>query len=170
MLKTVVSACAFTMLVCTGTASAQDRLSDRIFANAMVGIGTSRAGASTDAVGAVGFRATNYLSINGEGGSQSFKPYGQLTGLEKRAYRIGGDARFELDATPQVRPFISAGLGNLVAKRTTGGSVHDWHTSVGMGVNAWPTSYLGFGAIYRAMFVDNGTNHYFTAGIVFGKR
>ena len=122
-----------------------------------------------DALGAVGFRATNYFSVDGEAGSLSFKPYGALTGLEKRAYRIGADARFELEATPVVRPFMTAGLGRLTAKRTAGGSTTDWHTNVGLGVHIWPTRYVGAGAVYRAMFVDNGTNHYFTTGIIFGK-
>jgi hypothetical protein len=170
MLKIIVSACAFTMLVFAGTVSAQDRLADRTTVNAMVGIGVSRAGTSTDALASVGVKALDYMSINAEAGTLSFKPYGPLTGIDRRAYRIGGHVRFASPEESFVRPYFVAGLGSLVAKRTAGGSHRDLHLDLGLGFDFWPTRYLGVGMSYRTFFVDNGTNHYFTSGLVIGKR
>ena len=170
MLKRVGSACAFAMLVCASTAAAQDRMLDRIAANAIFGVGTSRAGVSTDVLGTVGVKPRDYMSINLEALSLSFRPFTANRDFKKRALDVGGSVRFALEATEFVRPFVSIGVGSTMYKDTAGDNVRDFHPTIGIGAEVWPTRYLGVGMNIRSMFIDKGTSHYFLAGILLGAR
>jgi hypothetical protein len=170
MLKGIGSACAFAMLVCVSTASAQDRLSDRITANAIVGVGTSRAGVSSDTLATVGVKPLDYMSVNVEVLSLSFRPYNATRDFKKRALDVGGTVRFALEATEHVHTSVTIGLSSAMFKNAAGENVRDFHPTIGIGGEVWPTRYLGVGMNIRSMFVDRGTSHYFIAGILLGKR
>lgn len=170
MLKKIGLACAFAMLVCSGTASAQDRLSERITANAMVAFGTSRAGVSTDAKGVVGFKAREYVSINLEAVSLSFRPYTENRSFKKRALDIGGTVRFTLESNEYVRSYVSIGMSSVIYENRANDNVQDVHPNLALGAEFWLTRYLGVGFDVRSMFIDNGPSHYFMTGIILGAR
>ena len=164
------------LLCFAGTASAQSQpptsTSGPIVANALLGLGQSRAGTSFDTLGTVGFKVLPNLQINGELGTLDFKRFISTSEVRvdtHQALRYGGTAVFTYSRPMIVQPFLLAGVGAL---RTDAANGTDKETSpymnIGVGFDFWATKWVGVGMQYRAYFVDEGTVHYFNAGARIG--
>ncbi|MCM3880445.1 MAG: porin family protein [Vicinamibacterales bacterium] len=171
MLKLLVSACAFTLLVCTSSAAfAQDHA---VSANVLVGVGSTRAGSGLDGLANVGFKLTDYVSLNGEFATLSFKGYlsdSEFSKTTHTAFRYSGNLRFGYAEESLVQPYLTAGLGAINLKNADGSRGTEVLPVVGLGFDLWPSKYVGAGIHYRTLFVDNGTYHTFIAGVTFGIR
>jgi hypothetical protein len=169
MLRTFISACAFMALV--GASSPALAQENRVSGNLLVGIGSSRAGGSADELATVGVRVTDYVSVNGEIASHSFKGYlsnGLFLRTKHRAFRYGGNVRFGYAEKSLVQPYLTAGIGAINLKKAAGGRATEFTPNVGLGFDLWPSKYVGAGVHYRSLFVDHGTYHTFVAGVIFG--
>lgn len=164
--------CAVVMLlVAAGPASAQSQVSERMTANAMIGVGQSRAGTSFDTIGAVGVKAHPNVQIVGEVGTLDFRRYigtSQVAVDTHRAIRYGGNVIFTYSRPMTVQPFLLGGFGSLRTDDRAGGNRNDPYVNVGLGFDFWVTEWVGVGMQYRSYFVDKGTIHYFNSGIKIG--
>src|SRR5262245_29748418 len=171
MLKVVVTACVFTLAVCTGSAAYAQ--SDRVSGNVLIGIGASRASGEADVLANVGIQATDYISLHGEVGTLPFKGYlanSEFLTDKHRATRYSGNIRFSYAEESLVDPYLTAGIGGMSVKSASGGRSTQLAPNVGLGFDLWPTKYVGVGVHYRAIFIDQGTFHTFASGVVLGKR
>ena len=145
----------------------------KVSGNAVLGIGSSRAGGSFDALGTIGVKVGQYVTANGEFGALSFKGYlsdSELLRTKHRAYRYSGNIRFQYAEPSLVHPYLTAGFGAINVKKSSGGRTTEPAPNVGVGLDLWPSQYLGVGIHYRALFVDQATYHTFIAGVVVGVR
>lgn len=171
---TRASVCAFAILACTaGQVAAQNQLSERFTANAMLGVGQSRAGTSFDTIGAVGIKAHPNVQLVGEVGTLEFKRFissSQIAKESHRALRFGANVMYTYAEPRLVQPYLLAGFGALRTKTDAGDSLNNAYGSLGLGFDFWTTDWLGVGMQYRAYFVDQATIHYFNGGIKIGLR
>ena len=167
-----LSFCALAMLLATaGPASAQNQVSERVTANAMIGVGQSRAGTSFDTTGAVGVKVHPNVQIVGEVGTLDFRRFLGTSDVAvdtHRAVRVGGNVIFSYANPGLVQPYLTGGFGSLRTKNDTGGNRNDPYVNVGLGFDFWVSKWFGVGMQYRSYFVDSGTVHYFNSGIKIG--
>jgi hypothetical protein len=171
MVKIVSAALALgAFLYIAAPAAAQE---SKVSGNAVFGVGSSRAGGSFDALGTVGVKLGQYITANGEFQALSFKGYlsnSELLRTKHRAFRYSGNLRFQYAEASLVHPYLTAGFGAMNVKKSSGGRTTEPAPNVGIGLDLWPSQYLGAGVHYRALFVDQATYHTFIAGIVVGVR
>ena len=121
----------------------------------------------------VRFKATDYISIHGEVATHPFKAYlatSQFLKTKHRAVRYSGNIRFSYAERSLVEPYLTAGMGGVSIKESSGGRTTEFTPNLGLGFDLWPTNYFGFGVHYRTLFIDHSTFHTFASGVVLGIR
>lgn len=142
---------------CVTPAAAQDRLEDRIVANALLGPGFVGESAQFHMRASAGVKATDWLSVVGE--------YGTLSRMDKNNVLGGQHLNVNLFAiTPNpiygnLRPYATVGAGTFRASEgITGvaGDRSDLAANLGAGVAYDFNRWFGVNLDYRRFFVDYG--------------
>jgi len=153
-MRVALIAALLVLTVATVPATAQNRLTDRVMASAVIGpnFGGDVTGVTT--VGMVGLKLHNWATLGAEFGALSQKPFDSASPNKSVIGRyLNGAVRLDYPYYQKVVPYFTAGMGRYTVPSDGG----HFETNLGVGVNYRISRWFGIGAEDRTYFVAAGS-------------